>query len=64
MACDRCEHSWDVYFETEPVRGPNVERHSYLYACPTCGSLYEVVPEGRRPPEPVTRARADELFPE
>lgn len=59
MSCDRCADPH--YFQLTRV-SDDVARHAVLCRCPACGDLFEVLPEVKRPPRPVTRDEAQRLF--
>ncbi len=62
MPCAECADPLNVYFTTKAL-GINIERHSALYRCPACGTLYEVFPEERVRPREVSQDEARALFP-
>lgn len=61
-ACPACASSWDVYYR-EQALAINVDRHSALYRCSTCGAYYEVFPEERQPPKRLGPEELAERFP-
>jgi len=62
MPCPKCADPLAVYYSTNSL-GMNLERHSVLYRCPFCGTLFEVFPEERVLPREITNHQARERFP-
>lgn len=61
--CDDCRDPWNVYFAGNAL-ATNAERHSALYRCRACGTLYEAFPEERANPRAIGEGEARRVFPD
>lgn len=64
VGCDRCgDDPWVVYFHGDEMAFDAVA-HTSLYRCDSCGTWYDVAPEGRQAPEPVSEDEARRRYPD
>jgi hypothetical protein len=55
--------SWNVHFAGSAL-ATDAERHSALYRCRACGTLYKVFPEERASPRAIDEDEVRQVFPD